>query len=252
MRNYLLSIGLLSTLIIPNLANANVATFDDLSLPNNSAFVAGFDTTFNSGGITFNQDWNEAFNCCASGWFYSNQTDTTTAGFSNQHSAITGIGANNSQNYGIANPGNTDIDFASSSIVNGAYITNSTYAYLAIQDGNDGAGFVKGPFDNTDFFTLTISGYDANSNLTNSVDVQLWDAVSEQALNNWLWVDLTSLGVVSKIGFSLASSDVGQFGMNTPAYFALDDLTVSAVPVPAGVWLLMSSIGTILFRRKNM
>ncbi|MDY6839745.1 MAG: DUF4465 domain-containing protein [Thermodesulfobacteriota bacterium] len=36
------------------------------------------------------------------GWAYSNMTDTTTAGWTNQYSAITGGGAGGSANYGVA------------------------------------------------------------------------------------------------------------------------------------------------------
>jgi uncharacterized protein DUF4465 len=233
-------------------ANAAISTFDNLTLPGvESAYVAGADSSFVSGGVTFNQDWNETFNCCASGWFYSNYTDTTTPGFSNQYSAITGGGVNGSSNYGVANLGDATINFNSSSSVSGAYITNTTYSYLAVQNGDDGAGFVKGPFDNSDFFTLTITGYDATSTATGSVDVQLWDALSLQALDSWLWVDLLGLGVVDSLGFSLSSSDTGSFGMNTPAYFALDDLTVQAVPLPASIWLLLSAFGFLTLKRKT-
>ena len=46
------------------------------------------------------------------------------------------------------------------------------------------------------------------------------------ALSAWTWVDLTGLGDnVSRLEFRMDSTDVGQFGMNTPAYFAIDNLT---------------------------
>ena len=37
-------------------------------------------------------------------------------------------------------------------------------------------------------------------------------------------MNLTSLGVIDSVSFQLNSSDVGGFGMNTPAFFAMDDL----------------------------
>ena len=43
-------------------------------------------------------------------------------------------------------------------------------------------------------------------------------------------LDLAALDGAAKLSFTLASTDVGQFGMNTPAYFALDDLLLSTRP----------------------
>jgi hypothetical protein len=44
--------------------------------------------------------------------------------------------------------------------------------------------------------------------------------------------------------FSLSSSDIGSYGMNTPAYFALD----MVVPEPGTLVLL--ALGGVLLRRK--
>lgn len=41
----------------------------------------------------------------------------------------------------------------------------------------------------------------------------------------WQWVDCTNLGVVDSVTFFLYSSDVGSFGMNTPAFFSIDNFT---------------------------
>ncbi|MBC7451396.1 MAG: DUF4465 domain-containing protein, partial [Cytophagales bacterium] len=41
-------------------------------------------------------------------------------------------------------------------------------------------------------------------------------------LNTWRWIDLRSLGVVDSLVFTFTSSDVGMYGMNTPAYVAID------------------------------
>jgi hypothetical protein len=53
--------------------------------------------------------------------------------------------------------------------------------------------------------------------------------------------------VVKSLEFSLNSSDAGVFGMNTPAYFALDDL--NCVPEPATMILL--ALGGILLRKRK-
>jgi hypothetical protein len=60
-------------------------------------------------------------------------------------------------------------------------------------------------------------------------------------------VDLTLLGAATRLTFGLSSSDNGPFGMNTPAYFALDSLTVTPVPEPGALALagLAAGLGGI-------
>ena len=43
-------------------------------------------------------------------------------------------------------------------------------------------------------------------------------------LDRWTEFDLSSLGPVDSLQISLSSSDNGGFGMNTPAYFCIDDI----------------------------
>jgi hypothetical protein len=51
-----------------------------------------------------------------------------------------------------------------------------------------------------------------------------------------------SLGPIDALKFDLTSSDVGQFVMNTPAYFAMDRIEFSTVPEPSSM-LLAASLG---------
>ncbi|MFA5330337.1 MAG: DUF4465 domain-containing protein [Prolixibacteraceae bacterium] len=43
-------------------------------------------------------------------------------------------------------------------------------------------------------------------------------------INDWRWISLQKLGRISKLEFSLRSSDSGDFGMNTPGYFCIGNL----------------------------
>jgi len=231
-------------------AHAAVATFDDLALASESYFAPGVASTFNSGNADFVHNFTDyGYGCCWSGFTYSNTTDTTTAGFTNQYSAITGGGVNGSANYGISNPGSSvsRVDFGGATIVEGAYFTNTTYAYLSMRDGD---GFAK-QFGLGDFFTLKVTGLDAFDSVTNSVNISL--ARDANLVDAWIWNDLMPLGEVYALEFSLSSSDVGDWGINTPAYFAIDNLTaVSAVPVPAAVWLFGSGLlGLVTVARRR-
>ena len=68
--------------------------------------------------------------------------------------------------------------------------------------------------------------------------MEFYLAEGTDLLDTWEWVDLTSLGVVYGLEFELTSSDTGAYGMNTPAYFAMDDLESTPCPFlpPSGCW----------------
>lgn len=186
------------------------------------------------------------------GWAYSQTTDTTTPGFGNQYSAFTGSGVGGSATYGVGFPGGsgaggiTTVTLGSEQPLDGAYFTNTTYAALSMLDGDAFAKQFGGASgDDPDWLLLTISGYDAANAPTGSVGVYLADYrfadnALDYILDQWLWVDLTGLGEVKSLDFALSGSDVGEFGLNTPAYFALDDLVV--VPEPGTAALLAAGL----------
>ena len=97
-------------------------------------------------------------------------------------------------------------------------ITNTTWAYYSNLNGTGGCKkFVEG-----DEFVLNIYGQDELGEKHGPVKVTL--AVGEDFLKTWKTVDLSSLGEVEGIYFTMSSTDVSEYGINTPTYFALDDL----------------------------
>ena len=113
----------------------------------------------------------------------------------------------------------------------GCYVCNNPYAYYAIQKGNPPAR----KFEQGDWFKLVAHGLDGQDKETGTVEYYLADYRSANAdewtLNDsWQWFDLSSLGQVASIYFTMESSDTGEWGMNTPSYFCLDKLTVSTEP----------------------
>jgi uncharacterized protein YuzE len=257
-------------------AFAAMATFEEATLAPNSYWggAGSGETGFTSGDTHFpHNDATYAWD----GFVYSNMTDTTTAGHTNQFSAITGGGADGSANYGI---GYIPTDYASgtydpipqqvsfgaetgedyNTTISGAYFTNTTFAYLSMRDGDSFAKQFGGESGNDeDYFKLTITGitdtgeYTANSVEFYLADFRFADNEQDYIVDEWTWVDLSSLGNVIGLEFEIESSDVGAYGINTPGYFAMDNLNaVSAVPVPAAVWLLGSGLlGLIGMRRKK-
>ena len=206
-------------------------------------------TDFSSGGATFDNDFDDfGGGCCWQGWAYSQTTDTTTAGPGNQYSAITGSGRAGSATYGVGFTGGivgstaTKITLDQESAIVGAWFTNTTWAVRAMEDGDAFAKQFGGPSgDDPDFLSLTISGFDAAGSLTGAVefllaDYRFADNELDFIVDEWVFVDLSGLGPVKDLDFTIASSDTGFGFINTPAYFAMDDLTI--VPEPGTGTLL--------------
>ncbi len=219
-----------------------VVTFDDLTLTPNS-YWSGSDSSggFTSGGVYFENSYTGYW---SGGFIYSNTNDVTTAGYTNDFSAFTGNGGNGSANYSV-NYGSSSIDFGTEKVIGSIQLTNSTYAALSMRDG-DAFGKVFGSVNGADgnpdgtngedFFRLLIVGRDAQSAVTDTVvfylaDFRFANNMEDYILNTWQTVDLTSLGEVQFLEFELESSDIGNWGINTPAYFALDNITYGTASV---------------------
>jgi hypothetical protein len=182
------------------------------------------------------------------GWVASNHTDTSNHqpnSFQFQYDAITGRGANNSSTYGVAFDSSVvRVDLPAGQHPLSGQFTNTTYPYYSMLNGDS---FAK-KFSAGDWFKLTISGLDAGGQpIGMPVDFYLADfrspdPASDFILNSWAAADLTPLGNASSLLFSLSSSDNSTFGgqtfMNTPSYFAMDNLTT--VPEPAMALLLIA------------
>ena len=136
---------------------------------------------------------------------------------------------------GTYDPMPIKIDFTDSSQheLSGFYVTNSTYAALSIENGDSFAKKFGGATgDDPDWFKLSVWGMKSDSSITDTVefylaDYRFADNTKDYIVKDWRWVDLSSLGTVKELKFSLMSSDVGDYGMNTPSYFCMDNLTIS-------------------------
>ena len=223
--------------------HAATITFEENLLPSNSFFDPQENTSFSSGGVNFQHTWNDEFNCCWGNFTFSNSSDTTTNGFQNDRSAITGVGAAGSSNYGVSFGDNAFINFDETVTVSSVDITNTTFSFLTILNGNAFAT----QFGPEDFFRLTITGKDENNSDTGSVIFSL--AEGTNIVDQWETVSLSSLGAVNSLVFSYDSSDVGGFGINTPTHFAIDNIEYQAVPLPAAAWLFLSGFACLRILR---
>jgi len=209
-----------------------LSDFEDLILDPES-YWNGSDGSgeFTTGEARFHNDYNETY-ASWSGWSYSNTSDVSTAGWMNQYSAITGAGFGESGGiYGISSLyGASVIDFPEKAYApEGIFVTNATYAALSMEQGDWLAKKFGGEDgSDPDYFMLSAWGF-AKGESTDTIDYYLADYRSDvpeedYIIKTWQWVDLSSFGKVDSLKFGLESSDVGIYGMNTPAYFCMDDL----------------------------
>lgn len=111
------------------------------------------------------------------------------------------------------------------------YICNTTYGYNNCMVSNPfgTAGAVPMSAANKGYFKVTFTGLTAVGTAKGSVSAYLIDfttATSKGVYDGWQKVDLSSLGRIHKLAITMESSDTGTYGMNTAAYFAIDDITV--------------------------
>jgi hypothetical protein len=250
------TITLTVLLVLISVANTqggyDVATFTDTGLINGLGQYNNSSGGFTSGGQYFNNTFHSAYGGYWNGFSVSSTTDTTTPGYTNQYSSITGGGANGSIDYAVLYP-SAYVNLTG--IVQSIELTNTTYAYLSMLNGDS----FESAFTTGSFFNVVITGYTglgATGTSTGSVTYSLANYTSPTStpVNTWNTVNLTSLGNAVSLGFSFQSSATGQFGINTPEYVAVDDLTTFvSVPEPSSLVLCLISIGIgAIVRRRQL
>ncbi len=208
------------------------ATFDDLYLPeegyeNGSNLPLG---SFVSGSFRFDNFYSPDYGGYWGNYGYSNMTSTDFNGYLiGQWKNATGGGADGSENYMVAYPGYfggkiTVMNNPDGEVISGFYINNDAYTKDNIVNGDglskdDGAPFSKG-----DYLKLTITADNGNS-----IDVYLADFRADNEedryyINEWTWVDLTSLGTVKDLSFTFETTKRNAYGPTTATYFCMDNL----------------------------
>jgi len=235
---------LIATINTKAQTTTTVSDFEDWLLPSNSYWngsaAGGSDTGFYDGNCYFNTFYDTSFGgYWASGYALSNTIDTVNPSYPNLYGSAAGKGYNLSNNYVVAQPYAyfQVLPLPSNSNINGRldgfYVTNSYYAYASMKYGD----FLDSKFGDTtgnrpDYFKLIARGY-LNGNLKNDsatfylADYRFADNSQDYIIKNWTWFNCENLGIVDSVYFEMRSSRNGQFGMNTPAFFAIDDVSIS-------------------------
>ena len=103
------------------------------------------------------------------------------------------------------------------------------YVYIC-QNSNTMEGITHGvfnsrPFTQEDTLTLIIQALDSTMQPTATIIYYL--AIDGTCNEGWVKVPLTALDQTSCLSFSMTTTDIGDWGANTPLYFALDGLTIN-------------------------
>ena len=125
-------------------------------------------------------------------------------------------------------------------------VANSTYASNSMKNGDNFAKKFGGSTGNdADSFVLNIKFF-VDTQFVNSkrvvlADFRFTDNAKDYILDSWQTVNLPTYfpeGFVDSISFELESSDNGQFGMNTPGFFCVDNIVY-------GHWLSAKKLNTL-------
>lgn len=246
---------LITALVFAFVANAQtVSTFEALTLVGtDTAYInytdPGNDVGFTNGLVFYPCVYDTGFGAeyWSYGFAYSNMTDTITSGYMNQYSAKTGIGYGGSAKYAVAYGTYNSVKLqgaAAGQSVNGFYITNNTYAFNSMRDGDGfgkmfgdttGTGITTGQGTAPDWCKVVIRGYKTGVLNADSVEFYLADyrgaSTADYIVNTWQWVNLLPLGHVDSVTFEMSSSDNNSFGMKTPSYFCIDNFTTNETAV---------------------
>lgn len=220
----------------PNVSRS-VATFEDVAL-GEQGFWNGNDLSgeedsgnyygsFTSSVFSFDNIYTAEWGSYM-GFACSSLTDTVTSGYMNQYSPKAGEGANGSAQFALAYEDGAVFNCTykegyTKNTLKSVMVTNGTYVYNEIRDG----GAYSKKFESGDWFKVTFTGYKGETE-TGSVDYYLADFRDGKTYINkeWVEIDLTPLADATTVMITFDSTDKGQFGVNTPKYVFIDNLTI--------------------------
>lgn len=152
------------------------------------------------------------------GFVVSSLTDRTTEGYTNDKSVYAEGGAGNSKNFAVAyvdtydsakGAGIPTIEFDRAVKPLSVELANTTYLYLYFLGSY--------PATVTDVRVI-VTGWN-NGTQTGTVEALMADGAAATVKSGWELVDLTALGSVTSLTFTLQTTDP-----MAPTYFALDNL----------------------------
>ena len=219
------------------------ATFENLYLEEESwENGKNLNGSFVSGSFKFDNFYSPDYGGYWGNYGYANRTSTTFENMiSDQFNNAVGGGVNGSENYMVAYPSSwygsnviTVMNKPEGDVISGFYVTNDAWVVDNIVNGDGMSDDDGAPFGMGDYLKLTITADNSNSVDFYLADFRSNDESKHYYLDSWEWVDLTSLGTVKTLSFTLTGTKKNSYGLTTAAYFCMDDLGGTA-PIPVGL-----------------
>jgi hypothetical protein len=216
---------------VPATPETYTIDFSDLTLAKDS-FWNGSDASgkFSSGKGVFLNSYTKGDQWVSWGGFaYSNRNDTSASSIDAQFDVY----ASTPSSKGIFAVGYVDtytpaiptITLEEPVVLKSAEFALNAYVYKTIRDG-DGQ-FAK-KFTAGDWYKITVKSVDSSNVASDSLEVYLADFRDGKSvlIDRWTEFSLAPLKG-NKLTFEASSTDNGIWGMNTPAYFCIDNIVLS-------------------------
>ena len=202
-----------------------------------------FDDEINlyNGGMALSQ-WNLRSNPADesnASWWYSYQNQCSVYNTASVDGANKGAGAGGSNTFVVCNgysdnnsmsscsrmslTGNAELYVVSLDVCNSSYtwgtmMNKNPYGSTPEQNLQEAKGWFKVEFYGGKPVEFYLADYRDGS------------ATATPAISTWRSVDLTALGKVNAIEINFKGSDTGLYGLNTPAYCCIDNVTFETTP----------------------
>ncbi len=167
-------------------------------------------------------EWGYGYSYSNGGIAVSNYTLAVAEGVSyyNQLSVPQG-GNNGSDNFAVAFlPASLYFADSTARTVDHLYISTTTYLATVCEYGNDYSEALGAD----SYYKVIASGLDASGSVIATSDFYL--AKDGAVVDGWNKWDLSSLGAISSLEFSIESDVANDWGISLPTYFAIDDVAV--------------------------
>ena len=101
-------------------------------------------------------------------------------------------------------------------------VIGTTYV-LAVCKNGDGNDYAKALTELGDFYNVIVTGFNDG---VETGKVTIGVARDGGFLDKWITKDMTPLGAVDSLAFSMDGSDTSNWGIKTPKYFAFDNVVI--------------------------